>query len=383
MDYSLKDYLKIIEAIKTIDSDKKDCTITMKEYQNIQSDKNVCKVLSGGLTLSEWKGFKEKLISNLSQWGFEWKSLQGQGGPIALVNCAIPKEVGSDIAKKNFDLMEEGDFYTVIKDELKALFDLFENENQIDYSAARDGFVEYKHNNKGYKFKRGRSSTSFYKSIADFVYGSEAKIQDEVLLGEKILPLLKAKLNIELEHTQEKRAAGKFQNIDFIGYKIENDLTFDRISIYAFELKASNKIASISEAISQAINYKAVSNYSYIIIPMFDEGIFIDDSRFKTYVQLCSTNNIGIVTILFNEKTNEPESVYEVLPAVYNEVIDKATILTFLKEHNYEVCPLCRKIVNKETRKGCDWLVSVGSNDKANDICMKKLMEEKYARDLI
>ncbi len=380
----LDKFCEVVKAIDKIDSNKKDCSITASEFDAlIADDSDAIKTLTGGELTTDWKSFKEKLCIELSNWGFDPTPSPGRGGPIAISKVRLREDIGEEIAKAIFS-RDSGDFIKVLEEQLSVLYKLFENAtSNINYSDAQKGFTAYTKRNKSFKFKPGRG-TDFTKKITEFVYGTENKKQDEISLGEKILPLLRGRFDgIKIDHTQASRKAGKYQNIDFIGYQIEKGISEDRIDIYAFELKASNKITSVSEAISQAINYKASSNYSYIIIPMFDEEHF-DKERFKTYVQLCSNNGIGIITILFDEddsKSITPISVDEVLPACFDDIQDKTFVLSFIEQQSREMCPLCKRIVEKnDVRKGCGWSVTIGTDESGDSKCMKQIMEKAMTK---
>ena len=64
--------------------------------------------------------------------------------------------------------------------------------------------------------------------------------------------------------------------MDFAGFRIRDMLIHDDIDVIAIELKPENDHASISNAISQAINYKQFSTHTYIAAPKFDSHNFFE-----------------------------------------------------------------------------------------------------------
>lgn len=370
MRLSLKDIDDIFSALIELDSDKQDYQISMKEYTACLSKEHLMKILIGKNSES-WQSFKTDLVSYLSKLGFEWKPSQGQGGPMKLTKVFLPRGIGTLLAKKIFDTIQEGELGEALSFIFPNMMNYLKNDPSIlNLSSVREGFKDYVFNNSTYKFKRGKGNY-FYKTKNEFVYYGNENKQDEIGLGGLILPKLAKCLSLEVRHSQSDRGGGKLQNYDFVGYKIESDLNFDTLSIYTFELKASNSIDSITKAISQAINYKSFSNYSYIIIPMFDYELFHDKDRFETFKQLCNTNEIGIISIEFNEN-NELKEVYEVTSPPRRELFEKTMAFEILENENLETCPLCKRIVSKTGRSNCSWLLTIENDNQ----CMKLLMDK-------
>ncbi|RHX78749.1 hypothetical protein EHQ05_08730 [Leptospira yasudae] len=377
MKLSLKDIDDIFSALAELDSDKQDYQISMKEFAVCASKERLMKTLIGK-NAESWQSFKTDLVSYLSKLGFEWKPSQGQGGPMKLTKIFLPRGIGTLLAKKIFDSVQEGELGEALSFILPNMTSYLKNEPSILHlSAVRDGFKEYVFNNSTYKFKRGKGNY-FYKTKNEFVYyGSENK-QDEIGLGELILPKLAKCLSLEVRHSQLDRGGGKLQNYDFVGYKIESDLNFDTLSVYTFELKASNSIDSITKAISQAINYKSFSNYSYIVIPMFDYELFHDKDRFETFKQLCNTNEIGIISIEFDEN-NVVKEVYEVTSPPRRDLYEKTIAFEILENEQLETCPLCKRIVSRTGRSNCSWLIAIDNDNR----CMKDLMDKAVSKFII
>ncbi|PJZ57246.1 hypothetical protein [Leptospira barantonii] len=374
MRLSLKDIDDIFSALIELDSDKQDYQISIKEYTACLSKEHLMKILIGKKSES-WQSFKADLVSYLSKLGFEWKPSQGQGGPMKLTKVYLPRGIGTLLAKRIFDTIQDGELGEALSFIFPNMMNYLKNDPSIlNLSAVREGFKDYVFNNSTYKFKRGKGNY-FYKTKNEFVYYGNENKQDEIGLGKLILPKLAECLSLEVRDAQFDRGGGKLQNYDFVGYKIESDLNFDTLSVYTFELKASNSIDSITKAISQAINYKSFSNYSYIIIPMFDYELFHDKDRFETFKQLCSANEIGIISIEFNEN-NELKEVYEVTSPPRRELFEKTTAFEILENENLETCPLCKRIVSKTGRNNCSWLLAIDNDNQ----CMKLLMDKAAIR---
>lgn len=375
----------IFEAIIQLDSDRKDQVITMKEYDAVK-DKTTIKGLIGGRTISDWNSFKAAFVEFQSQYGITWTPVQGMGGPLKLEEINLPSNLGEELAKEIFESVpankdnEPINLYDLLKSKIPALYKYIDDISIARYLSLpdfREGIKSYSKNNYGFKFKQGRSP-SFYKVINEYTYGNDTKHQAEVEFGKEIESKLKEALSLDfIAHTQLFRENAKFMNCDFLGLKKTIGPRCDDLSIYAFELKPSNKIVSISEAISQATNYKSRADYSYIIIPMFDKKLFPDDVRLSSYFKLCEDNGIGIMTVEMNVKKNTVLDIYQVVAPVKNEITDFTWLQNLMVENNLEFCPLCKKVVSTdESREGCGWMVTNGADSK----CMKKLMEEKMLK---
>lgn len=87
--------------------------------------------------------------------------------------------------------------------------------------------------------------------------------------------------------------------------------------MYGFELKAVNDIASISQAIAQAINYRSRSNYTYIIIPMLDSQQFHDEARLGDLLMMCRDNGIGALSVSIDSDQSSVTDLVEVQSAAY------------------------------------------------------------------
>ncbi|TGN19166.1 hypothetical protein [Leptospira idonii] len=241
----------------------------------------------------------------------------------------------------------------------------------------KEGFKSISKGSYGFKFKQGRSSV-FTKTINEYIYLNKNESQDELELGNQIQEKIKSLLTLdELDHIQSERKGGKYQNYDFIGYTKKKTPQGENLEIFTFELKATNKVSSISEAISQATSYKSTSNYTYIIIPMFDKKLFHDESRFDSFIDLCKENGLGILTIEVDPKKHQVLDVYEIIAPKKLEILDYSLYFGLLESKNLELCRMCKAIVSKEPdRKGCEWMINLENDSQ----CMKLLFQEKMVK---
>ncbi len=143
------------------------------------------------------------------------------------------------------------------------------------------------------------------------------------------------------------------------------------------ELKPSNKIESISEAISQAVNYKERANKTYIAIPLFDPKSFYDIERYHNFILLCKENDLGIISIAIDFETHKIHDVDIILQSPWRELSNLDTLNELLKIDLKSYCKLCQKIVcNDENERisDCGWAVPTGPEIYS---CMKLLFEKK------
>lgn len=160
----------------------------------------------------------------------------------------------------------------------------------------------------------------------------------------------------------------------------------DKFFMYSFEVKPANDIGSISQAISQAVNYRSRANYTYIVIPQMDYSSFHDNDRLVDLLAMCRANSIGALSVNVNTDTHEILDVVEVQSAVDTGLDDSEWLADLVIESVFELCPLCRKIVNKNTRALCGWSLykevkSDGTDDEHSEkLCMKRGMEEQMRK---
>ncbi|MBK6606334.1 MAG: hypothetical protein IPG24_12855 [Leptospiraceae bacterium] len=284
----------LFKAILILDSDKRDFRISKIEYENIKEKQNVLKDLIGNRRFDSWDTFKTAFIDNQNQYNVIWK--QAQGGSLYLEEILLTEDLGYEIAIKLLDKIDvkdgEENLFKYFKEFLPDLLSYIgENLSYITLNDFKEGFKAADKKNFSFKFKQGRNSTTFIKTLNTYTYLNKDGSQDEIQLGNEILERLKSRVGLDrLDHNQTERSGGKYQNYDFTGYKRKTTPFNDSIDIYSFELKPSNKIEYISDSISQATNYRSTSNYAYIIIPMFDKKLFHDEARFETYYELCKSN---------------------------------------------------------------------------------------------
>jgi hypothetical protein len=387
----LVDIKSNLEYLAKLDTDKKDRTITRNEYLSIERNSKLLEKLAGKSLFEGWSDFKEQFIGHQKSMGFKWSPTKGFGGPIKFYEIELSEEIGYELAEK---CMKE----KVEKGDLKDLFfghldgngfitrDTIENESVIrqdSWNQLKEGFKSFHSQTyESYKFSAGRGY-QFEKGKLFFEYtpaGSDAskkRISREFHFGEAIVKAVKAKLDLNfLEHTQNQSSSKKFENDDLRGLKILDAFTHQLTEIYNFELKPNNKVDSISQAISQAINYKRRSNFTYIVIPNFSESSFPDVDRLNFFKSMCENNQIGILSIEMNGKEELNESgmpkisdsdVILVLEAKKRNVEDTAQMIELMEAQKLEYCSLCKKIVCKENSPdsnfiSCGWLVTAELN---------------------
>ncbi|TGK01798.1 hypothetical protein EHQ53_15085 [Leptospira langatensis] len=336
---------------------------------------SLMKELVGNRKFDTWETFKASFVENQSQYNVSWR--QAQGGTLYLESLTLTEDMGYEMGNKLIDKLDskgvEYNIYDYIKEYIPEATNYVGDNGYIVLREFREGFKAVDKKNFSFKFKQGRNSSIFIKTTNIYTFVNKEGSQDEILLGNEILSELKSITALDsLEHTQTERTGGKYQNYDFIGFKRETNPFKDHLEIYTFELKPSNKIEYVSDAISQAINYKTTSDYVYIVIPMFDTRLFHDEARFDTYYEICRDNGLGIITIEIDTSKHRILSVYEVLNPKKNEISDYSLLGDIMREKQMELCPLCRRVViGNEERKGCGWLSDRDSK------CMKRVFEER------
>jgi len=372
---------KLAEALIKVDNSGPDCKITITEFDKIKSDKELVFILTGSEKAMYWDDFKAKLIDyQFSHFNFKWYKGKGQSGTIILDTITLSSEIGEEIAKQ---IMSEGrkeGFLTEIVEEfLKGLYSYLNNckfdKKNIDLSDVKDGFTSTI-NSKNERYKFSTRSNKFQLGISQYSFHS-GNDKDEYELGVIIEEDLRKILQLEkIWHKQEKRTLGKYQNVDFEGYRISRNLGGDEIEVINIELKPTNKIEAVSDAISQSINYKEKSQKTYIAIPLFDPRNFYDTIRFNNFVKLCVENQVGIITIYIDPETNTYSNLDIVLEAPRREIQNFKIINEILQSDKREYCILCRKIVKTNDRiQDCGW--------PAKEICMKDSFEKMAAKQLL
>lgn len=361
---------KIAIALKELDCKGADFKITKLEYEDKKNDLEILEILTGEKpNYQDWDKFKEKFIIYQRQNGFEWVKSKGQFGALSLMGVNLDKTVGQEIAELLMsENHKEGELTVSLKSKLINLYDYLRGNNppEINYDEAKNGFRSFSLNNKKYRFRT--KANKYIIGSESFVYdGSEKELGDVIFLS------LKTRLGLDyLTHSQTKRSEKKFLNCDFEGYKIKKLFQRDEIEFYNFELKPSNKIESVSDAINQALNYKDKSNYTFIIIPNFSD---IEDDRSDDFRRRCVELSMGIISIDFvKDNKKEIEDISIVLDAPWRKFEDTNTIQQYLNsdiENPRTFCPLCQKIVEVNDReKNCGWKHSVNSR------CMKEFLEQ-------
>lgn len=369
----------IAKTLKLIDKHGTDYRITKTEFDLVKEDKHAMKILLGkSLNTISWDNFKFHFIEYQNSLGFEWSKSRGQFGTLTLDKVVLQPEIGEDLAKELMEKkIKKGDFNEYLDKylpELKSYLDLYNFDSGLyDRTRAKISFSDTAINNQRYKFTT--RSYTFELGIEQYQFQGNSK-KPEVELGESIDKSGKLKniLNIEfLLHQQEKRKYKKYQNVDFEGYRILRKVSGDEIEVINIELKPANKIESVSDAISQAINYKESANRTYIMIPLFVPRSFYDPDRFQNFVKLCEENELGIISINIDPESHEIQGLDIILEAPKREIVKYDRANKLLKENGKEYCPLCRRIVSSnQERIRCGWNIPL--NDK--NLCMKEHFEK-------
>ncbi|TGM58548.1 hypothetical protein [Leptospira adleri] len=376
----------VFKSLLALDSDKHDFSITIKEFSAAKEKPEIMRNLVGGRKYDDWNIFKQSFLEYQSQFNIMWQTVQGKGGPINLSSIDLPANIGEQLAKSLIDSSgfrdnnsdQDANVFDYLKEWLPNLFKYLDDDTRyISLTNFKEGFKAVSKGSYAFKFKPGKSPI-FTKIINEYVYLNKNESQDELELGNQIEERLKTLIGLDdLEHKQLERRGGKYQNYDFVGFKKKINPKEDDLEIYTFELKASNKISSISEAISQATSYKSTSNYTYIIIPMFDKKLFHDETRFESFVDLCRENGLGIITIEVDPKKHKVIDVYEVITPRKLEILDFALLDEIFISKNLEFCQLCRRIASTGSdRNGCGWMINLESDSQ----CMKILFQEKMTK---
>ena len=374
-----KKQLTVIEEnsdiLFAIDNHKHDRTITVTEFKVITSDQK--KQIFDGKDIADWTEFKKQFIDRQGEIGFIWSNSQGYGGPLRLEHINLPAELGSELAKKlHDDNVQSGNFKDVLTKYLPKLHKFIDEDTDLlKYAEAKEEFkIPDEKSGLGFKFKQ--NSLQFERKQLEYKFISDNGRHHETDLGEVITPYLKEMFQFDfINHTQSEREEKKYKNIDIEGIKIFHTESEDLFDHYSFELKASNSIPSISESISQAINYKSYSNYTFIVIPNFDYENFYDEYRLREYIEMCRQNRVGIISV--SMKGNIYQELNTILESPKSERMDHSRVISLSqkKEFLFEKCHLCGKIVTKDHRQNCGWRVSIEGEEVSH--CMKLLQQEQ------
>lgn len=376
------------KSLKKIDNAKSDCKLTKIEYEKV-TDKKLLESLIDGFEIGMgWEDFKNKFQAIQKEFGFTWTRTQGQFGTLSLVRVDLISTVGEELAKNLFHKrVKEGNINNKIREFLPNFFEYLEthgfDKNNLNLSEVKKGFKDFSYDNQKYKFIT--NSQDFKLSIENYSYKSTRtndNLKAELELGEKIEPKLKSRLKLDkIYHQQERREYGKFQNVDFEGYRIISQLKGDEIEVVNIELKPTNKIEDISKAISQAVNYKESANRTYIAIPLFDSKSFYEPERYITFLKLCEENQIGIISINIDTNTHEVQDLDIVLEAPARQLLQPERAFKLLndKSDKKEFCYMCNRIVSSKAEdriNNCQWTIQSKEGQDQKISCMKLLLEK-------
>lgn len=320
----------------------------------------------------DWKAFKNELVNNGRQFGFSWSRVVARSGPLQMAGFRFPIEIGEELAQALFiHNRQRVDLRRICREEFRRLFSIADNAGfRVDVNPLREPIKSSALGNgtQSWVFNVGNSYT-FELRIRDFDYPGS-----EIDLGELISRDLHAILSLsEIEHCQTTRRYGRFSNFDFQGFSVDRRFDYDAFSFHAIEMKANNRIAEISSAISQAANYRARAHVVWIAIPAFREDLFHDKERFNQMIEMCRSSGIGVISINFMGERYEGLSI--VSQPVISEPADFSDLTDMVQRSGWERCPLCSRAVRVSSeRLECGWKVASGESQS----CMKALMEEAY-----
>lgn len=335
-----------------------------------------------GAHAAEWADFKARFIPNQKDLGLEWQVSPGAFGPITLVEIKLSAAVGKELAEQELKRGKiEGNLDEVVAEYLPHLKQFLDGEQEVmDVTDLREGFRQATQLNRSFRFVQGRSSRSFRQAIKEYKYGgggSNRKREDQ--LGEIIKDHVKSYFGMEyIEHIQHQRRGRKYENADIVGFSIRRQFGADQFVMYSFEVKAVNDIPAVSQAISQAVNYRNRANLTYIVIPLFDANTFHDEARLEDLKKICRANGIGALSVVVDPKTHEFQDLIEVQSAEDEGLQDSEWLRDLVEQSPYELCPLCRAIVNRDIRNFCGWKLAT-DEDGESFLCMKRQLEAQVS----
>lgn len=361
------------ENLLSLDSDKFDLRITMNEYEEVKNNSEMLKKLSGKKSFNSWTDFKDGFISyQKDEYSFVWKGSKGQGGPLRLDKVILDAEVGYQLAELAMEeKIEKGNLRDALIKE-KYLASLYRYLGEyflqiVDLSDIREGYKTFTKDDKVYRYNVGRNNFEFRLYTSQYTYLKGTNRKREEAFGNLIKQGLKDAFELEyIAHTQLGREGKKYENDDLRGYRINRNITEDSISMYNFELKPDNRIESIYHAISQAVNYKARANYTYVVLPNVSDLSFHDTERLVSIRLMCEENQIGLISIEMKE--DKVEQIVIVTEAVKTNLDDEKNLVEMLLKNGKAFCPLCRRFVD-ENRTTC------GLADKDGN-CLRSKIEE-------
>ncbi|PYF99992.1 hypothetical protein D893_02502 [Thioalkalivibrio sp. ALE21] len=331
--------------------------------------------LCGKKGIEQWAAFKERLLAHQADMGFSWQPTPGRGGPLSLTAIEPPAAAGKALGEQLLNEgVKEGRLDEVLKQRMPSVAELMHRPGiDSDLDAFRSGFKDAVCGNRSYRFAQGRSQR-FNAATREYRYPGANSRRREDQLGDALLPWLKEAFDFaRVEHVQSRRQGGRFENADFVGFRIRRQMANDEFVMYSFELKATNDIPAISQAISQAVNYRTRSNYTYIIIPLFDAAQFHDEARLSELLAMCRSNGIGALSVSIDPDGDRIADLVEVQRAEYRSLDDADWLRTLVDQSSQELCPLCRRIVDAGSRLHCGWKVPQNGDDIG---CMKQRLEE-------
>lgn len=342
-------------------------------------------------TKEDWVKFKNGFIEEQKRIGFTWKRLQAINGPIELTNINLNGAIGRQLAKLAYrdDIQREYFFKEILMRYVPELFDTLSEYFlylNLDYTDVKEEFQSTQIEGKVYQFT-DNSEERFQLTTADSTNtmvdnGRKAKYElSDLIANSDIARAVFRSLGLlHYEQVQTDRRAKASVNADLQGLGIQRTANEDYFQMYNFILLTEEDIPELKKALSYAGRHKEKANYTYFIIPQLDYESFYDPDRFTSFLDLCKKNQIGIISVRMNLKSNVIEDIFEVLPAERTEVFDYSDLKKMVEGQGYEKCVICKRIVKDEHRENCGWrIIYKGKDGKEQNGCMK----EKWGETLI
>jgi len=306
---------------------------------------------------------------------------------LQLARVVPPKELGSALAEAAYERnRQQGTLDGGLDEFVPGWNNYFSDvppDVEFDFSNLREGLKNTTvGNNQSYRFNVGRGR-SFRLATQVYRFGKKNEKRPETRLGKELTPVLKERLDLDsLIHSQEDRDFRVYENVDIVGFRIKRETTADDLDLNAFELKPTNNVTDVLQAVAQAVSYKRYCNYSYIVVPNFDPDSFPDVDRFEEIVGMCRENGVGIIsmTMKVGQQEDEIDDLAIVTPPERTELESRGYLDKILGIQEWLICPVCRRIVNAdpEKRRNCGWVVTDAVS--AEGQCMRELQQANALR---
>lgn len=365
---------KVADEILRLCGETSQPRLSMSQFDDLTLDQR--RLFCGQQDVADWTSFKKLFVIHQGQHGFIWSGTPGRGGPLLLTRVELTEASGQAIGDLlHQERVEDGDLNVVLSERLPHVAKLLTLPGvETGRQDLRSGFKKAVKGNSSFHFFQGRG-LQFKSTTREYRYqGRTRKHEDQ--LGEQILYRLKEHFKLaRIEHIRSSRQGGRFENADIVGFRINRMMDHDDFVMFSFELKATNDIP----AISQAINYRSRSNLTYIVIPLFDVDRFHDEERHKDLTAICRSNGIGAISVRVDPRTHVVLDIDLVEPAEFHSISKQEWLQDLVDRSHFERCVLCRRVVNVNIRERCGWQVE---QDGENVLCMKVELEKSVVEQV-